>query len=109
MGLLKHPDGQKQLEVISNSISIDYVVHHCMAGDAAQAFALSAKRCSIIHLKKSNQIHVTLQLHFKTTKRHFFLILSWEKEGIRNPEKREKILTRWSGQDYPLNMASQSL
>lgn len=26
--MLKHPDGQKPLEVISNSISIDYVVHH---------------------------------------------------------------------------------
>lgn len=30
MGLLKHPDGQKQLEVISNSISIDYVVHRLL-------------------------------------------------------------------------------
>lgn len=28
MGFLERPDGQIQLEVISNSMSIDYVVHH---------------------------------------------------------------------------------
>lgn len=104
MGLLKHPDGQKQLEVISNSVSIDYIVH-CWLG---MLYKLPFLQQMLLNypFEEVNQIHVTFQLNFQTTK-IFFFIFSWEKEKIQ--KKREKILTRWSGQDYPINMASQSL
>lgn len=108
MGLLKHPDGQKQLQVISNSGSLDYIVHH-WPGMLHKLPFLQQMPLNY-PFKEANQIHETSQLHFKTTKIHFFSVPSHEKkEEIRNTEKREKILTRWSGQDYPLNMASQSL
>lgn len=80
MGLLKHPDGQKQLEVISNSVSIDYIVNHWLG----MLHKLPFLRQMLFNypFQEVNHIHV----HFKTTK-SFFFILSGEKE--RNTEKRE--------------------
>lgn len=105
-GLLKHPDGQKQLEVISNSISIDYIVHHWLGMLHKPPVLLQIP--FKYPFEAVNHIHVTFQLNFKTAKKKKKnFISSWEKEEIKRKDR--KILTRWSGQDYPLNMASQSL
>lgn len=92
MGLLKHPDGQRQLEVISNSVSIDYIVHHWLGMLHKLPYLL---QMAFSYLSEEvNQIHVTFQLHFMTTKTFFFSIFSWEekKKNRRNPEKREENL-----------------
>ena len=91
MGLLKHPDGQRQLEVISNSVSIDYIVHHWLGMLHKLPYLL---QMAFSYLSEEvNQIHVTFQLHFMTTKTFFFSIFSWEekkKKQKKSGEKRRK-------------------
>lgn len=89
MGLLKHPDGQWQLEVISNSVSIDYIVHHWLGTLHKLPFLLQMPFSYLF--QEVNQIHVTFQLHFKTTKT-FFSSFHGKKKNRRNPEKREENL-----------------
>lgn len=60
----------------------------------------------VCHNEEVNQFHVTSQLHFNTIKSHPFM---GRKRKSETQKKREKIFTRWSAQDYLLNMASQSL
>lgn len=58
-------------------------------------------------LEVVNKIHVTSQ-EFSKLQKDIFWSLSRKTEELRNLKKREEILSRWSCQDYPLNMASQS-
>lgn len=69
--MLKHPDGPEQLEVIGNSISIDYVVHHWLAGWLGMLPSLLQMQLNY-PFEEVNHIHVTSQSHFEATKRFFF-------------------------------------
>lgn len=90
MGLLKHPDGQRQLEVISNSVSIDYIVHHWLGTLHKLPYLL---QMAFSYLSEEvNQIHVTFQLHFMTTKTFFFPSFHGrkKKKQKKSGEKRRK-------------------
>lgn len=86
MGLLKPPDGQKQLEVISNCINIDYIVHHWLGMLHKLPFLLQMQFS--YPFDEVNQIHLTFELHFKTTKILFFFHLFMGKREIQRKERK---------------------
>lgn len=86
-GLSKHPDVQKQLEVISD---IGFIVHMDLGcRTSCLVLKLQLKYSFVRQVKSTNQIHVISFVVLECYKRLFF-IPSWEfcQKEIRNTEEK---------------------